>query len=570
MTVFKELGLKPEIVESISEMGFTKPSPVQEKVIPFILNSKKDLIALAQTGTGKTAAYGLPILNQIKSTDRFLQAIILCPTRELCIQLSTDIKKFAKHSKGLAITAVYGGERIDLQIRSIKQGTDIIVGTPGRVHDLIRRKILKLQSIKWLVLDEADEMLDMGFKDDLDAILEQTSKTRRTLLFSATMSKSVHSIAKQYMTEAEEISIGEKNIGAENVTHEYYVVQVKDRFEALKRILDNLPGVYGILFCRTRNETQTVANKLELLNYNVEALHGEISQTIRTKIMARFKRKEISLLVATDVAARGIDVSDLTHVINYNLPDHDEAYTHRSGRTGRAQSSGISISILGQREVNRVSKLEAIIGKKFEYKKIPNGKEICLKQIDNFIEEIENADTTRLDNKQHLLEITERLKKINKEDLIKHVVAHKFGYLMEAYKDAFDINTNALVTRVSRKDEENFVSLKINLGRKNGFDIKKLFSLINSNGKLKGIEIGRIGLMSEYSIFSVDQQSADRVKRYLHGTNYRGQEIKISEGGKATTYQGKRTSRTGRSDRRMVGKSSKTRNKSNRMFRKSK
>ncbi len=570
MTTFKELGLNSEITESISEMGFIEPSPVQEKVIPFILKSKKDLIALAQTGTGKTAAYGLPILNQIKAKERYLQAIVLCPTRELCIQLSVDIKKFAKHSKGIVVTAVYGGERIDLQIRPIKSGTDIVVGTPGRVHDLIRRNVLKLQSIKWLVLDEADEMLDMGFKDDLDVILGQTSKTRQTLLFSATMSKSVSSIAKQYMTDAEEISIGEKNIGAKNVTHEYYIVQARDRFEALKRILDSLPGVYGILFCRTRHETQTVASKLKQANYDTEALHGDISQSIRTKIMDRFKKKQIRLLVATDVAARGIDVNNLSHVINYNLPDHDESYTHRSGRTGRAKNSGISVSILGQKEVSRIKKLENMIGKKFEYKKVPNGKEICLKQIDNFIEEVEKVDINDSSNEQHFLEIIERLKKINKEDLIKHFITHKLGYLMDAYKNSHDLNAKAFATRTIRDDGDG-VSLKINFGRKHGFDIKKLFSLINSNKNLKGIEIGRIGLMPEYSIFSVDKQSADRVKRHLQGTSYRGQKVDISESSEKTSYQGKREGGSGRPDRsRKAGRPNRMGDKrKKRVFRKS-
>ncbi len=310
MTAFKELGLNSEIMKSLDDLGFTEPSPIQEKAIPFILKSENDLIALAQTGTGKTAAFGLPILQKIKANEKAMQAIILCPTRELCIQISRDITKLGKYSKGLSVTAVYGGEKIDFQIKALKRGTNIVVGTPGRVHDLIRRKVLKLQSIKWLVLDEADEMLDMGFKDDLDAILKETPKTRQTLLFSATISKSVRLIAKQYMNDAEEIIVGEQNVGAEKVSHEYYIVGARDRFEALRRILDYLPGVYGILFCRTRRETGEVSDKLKQAGYDTEALHGEISQSMRTKIMDRFKRKQIHLLVATDVAARGIDVND--------------------------------------------------------------------------------------------------------------------------------------------------------------------------------------------------------------------------------------------------------------------
>ena len=556
MATFKKLGLNSEILKSLDDLGFVDPSPIQEKAIPFILKSKKDLIALAQTGTGKTAAYGLPILNQIKANEKDLQAIILCPTRELCIQISKDIKKFAKYSKEIAITAVYGGERIDFQIKSLKRGTTIVVGTPGRVHDLIRRKVLKLQHIKWLVLDEADEMLDMGFKDDLDAILEQIPKTRQTFLISATMPKSVRSIAKQYMSEAQEIRIGEENVGAEKVTHEYYVVQARDRFDTLKRILDYLPGIYGILFCRTRNETQLVADKLKQANYGAEALHGEISQSMRTKIMDRFKQKQIRLLVATDVAARGIDVSDLSHVINYNLPDQNGTYTHRSGRTGRAEKSGIAISILSQREVGRIRGLENIVGKKIEYKKVPSGEEVCQKQIDNFFKEIENADIKEIGNEQYFQKFAEKLKKISKEDLIKHFIAHKFSDLINIYKNARDLNARALAggasgARRERGNGDN-IGLKINFGKKHGFDVKGLFALINSNKNLKGIDIGRINLMPEFSIFSVEAKNADRIMKNLKGTNFKGKSINISRSNAmASSYMGKRRSKP---NRRFEGK----------------
>ena len=549
MATFKELGLNTEIINSLDSLGFIKPSPIQEQVIPFILKSKKDLIASAQTGTGKTAAFGLPILNQIKADEKDPQAIILCPTRELCIQISRDITKFAAHSKGITITAVYGGARIDLQIRSLKNKTNIVVGTPGRVNDLIRRKVLKLQSIKWLVLDEADEMLDMGFKDDLNAILGQTPETRQTLLFSATISKNIHSIAKQYMNEASEISIGEKNVGAEKVTHEYYIVQARDRFEALKRILDYLPGVYGILFCRTRIETNRIADMLKLASYDTEALHGDISQNIRTKIMDRFKRKQIRLLVATDVAARGIDVSDLTHVINYNLPDHDEAYTHRSGRTGRAQKSGISISILTPREVNRIKKLEEIINKKFEYKKVPQGDDICRKQIDNFLKNLEETDIKEINNKQYFEEFVEKLKKINKEDLIKLFITQKFKSFMDDYKNTRDLNAELKITRVRRENDDN-INLKINFGKKHGFNVKNLFALLNSNKNLKGVEVGRINIMPEYSIFSVEKRRADAVVNYLNKTNLKGKKIIINKSDTTTSYQGKRRNRPNRNFKR--------------------
>lgn len=546
MTTFKKLGLNSDIIKSLDDLGFVEPSPIQEKTIPFILKSKNDLIALAQTGTGKTAAFSLPILNQIKTGNKDLQTIILCPTRELCIQISQDIKKFTKHSKGILTTAVYGGERIDLQIRSLRAGTNIVVGTPGRVHDLIRRKVLKLQNIAWLVLDEADEMLDMGFKDDLDAILKETPSTRQTLLFSATISKSVQNIAKNYMTDAEEISVGEKNVGAEKVSHEYYVVSGRDRFEALKRILDFLPGVYGILFCRTRRETQEVADKLKQSGYGSEALHGEISQAMRTQIMDRFKRKNIHLLVATDVAARGIDVRDLTHVINYNLPDQIEAYTHRSGRTGRAGKVGISVSIVTPSESRNIKDLERIIGKKFELKKIANGKEVVRKQIDNFIEEIENTEIKEIGDEKYFEEIIEKLKKIKKEDLIKHFIGHKFKHLMDDYKNSRDLNATLKSADKRGAGFGEGVNLKVNFGKNNGLDIKGVFGLINSNRSLKGIEIGKISLMPECTIFSVEKGQADRVIKGLRGSNFRGKKIEISISGAGESYSGNRKNRPGR------------------------
>ena len=472
---------------------------------------------------------------------------------------SQDLKKLAKHSKNITITPVYGGERIDIQINALRRGTNIVVGTPGRVHDLIRRNVLKLQNIKWLVLDEADEMLDMGFKDDLDAILNETPKTRQTLLFSATISKSVHSIAKQYMNQAEEISLGTKNVGAENVSHEYYVIQARDRFEALKRILDYLPGVYGILFCRTRHETQVVADKLKQANYDTEALHGDIAQNMRTKIMDRFKRKQVRLLVATDVAARGIDVNDLTHVINYNLPDQNESYTHRSGRTGRAQKSGVSISIVSSREVATIRKIENIIGKKFEHKKIPSGEEIVLKQINNFVEEIETADIESMANEKYFQEIIEKLKKINKEDLIKYFVGHKFKYCMDRYKNTRDLNIAAKAPRERRDDSDN-VDLKINIGKRDRLDVKSVFSLINSKRSLKGTEIGKITLMAESSILSVEKKRADDVLKYLQGANFRGKSINISRSNQKTNYSDRRRTKSDNGFRK------KRRAKSNRDF----
>ena len=553
MATFKELGLNPEIMKSLNDLGFVEPSPIQEKAIPFILGSKKDLIALAQTGTGKTAAFSLPVLNQIKAGEKDLQVIVLCPTRELCIQIARDIQKFSKYSKSISTTAVYGGERIDLQIKALRRGTNIVVGTPGRVHDLIRRKVLKLQSIKWVVLDEADEMLDMGFKEDLDSILAETPKKKQTLLFSATLSNKVYSIAKQYMNEIEEISIGTKNVGAEKVTHEYYVVKSTDRFEALKRVLDYLEDVYGILFCRTRHETQELSDKLKQANYDTEALHGEISQNRRTQIMDRFKRKKTRLLVATDVAARGIDVQDLSHVINYSLPDQSKAYTHRSGRTGRAKKSGVSVSFVNPREVRKVRELENIIGKKFEYKKIPNGEDVYKKQINNFVEEIVKIDVKKIGEKEYISESVDKLKKLKKEDLIKCFITHKFGNAINN-SNAYDLNMS-FKDFGSRGSNGNNVSLKINLGRNHGFTVKDLLGLINSNSNFKNVEVGKIDLMPEHSVFCIDKQHHNNVVEHFKGINFGGNKIDLSvvENHEAPYPRRRRRSRPGWSGNRRRG-----------------
>ncbi len=546
MPTFKDLGLNSDIMKSLDELGFVEPSPVQAQAIPFVLESKQDLVALAQTGTGKTAAFSLPILQQIKAGEHDLQAFVICPTRELCLQISQDIRTLGKYSKGLTVTSVYGGERIDLQIKSLKRGTNIVVGTPGRVNDLIRRKVLKLQNIKWLVLDEADEMLDMGFKDDLDTILKEIPDTKQTLLFSATMSRTIRGIASKYMGDAKEISVGEKNKGADNVTHEYYVVQARDRFEALKRILDSIPNVYGILFCRTRRETQEIADKLKRAGYDSEAIHGDVSQNMRTQIMGRFKKKEVHLLVATDVAARGIDVSDLTHVINYNLPDQKEIYTHRSGRTGRAQKSGISVSLVGPRETRKVKDLERMIGKSFMKKDVPSGEQIYQKQIDNFIEEILNTDIEKNSSDEHFIEIVNKLNKITKEDLIKHFVAHKFNDLINEYKNTRDINaTHKDFNSQSRGSDENTIDLKINFGKQDQFDVKALFVLVNAAKGLQGLDVGKINLLPDHSIFGVEKTRADEVIKALDGIVFRGQKVHISKSTASRSDGGRKRGRSG-------------------------
>lgn len=538
MTTFKEMGLRSDLMKSLEDLGFEEPTPIQAKAIPFISESREDLIALAQTGTGKTAAFGLPILNQIEPGSRDLQSIILCPTRELCIQIAQDLKNFAKYEKGISITPVYGGERIENQIQALKRGTNIVVGTPGRVHDLIRRKVLKLHTIEWLVLDEADEMLDMGFKEDLDAILEQTPQTRQTLLFSATISRSVSNIAKNYMNDAKEISVAEKNIGADKVSHEYYVVGPRDRFEALKRILDYVPGIYGILFCRTKRETQDIADKLKRANYDTDALHGDVSQNMRTKIMDRFKKKNSGLLVATDVAARGIDVSNLSHVINYNMPEQNSSYVHRTGRTGRASKSGVAMSIVMPREVGVIHDLEKVIGQKFEQKKVPTGGDVCQKQVDNFLQEIKNTDISEISNEKHFKEFEEKLKQADKEDLVNYVISYKFSHLMEGCKNVRDLNANAQTSGSPKKEIRDAVTLKINFGKKHGFGIKGLFDLINSRKGLQGLDIGNIELMPEYTIFTVEKEYSDKVIRSLADAKFKGEKMDVSVSQEKPSYRG--------------------------------
>lgn len=529
MNTFKSLGLNADIQRSLEALGFEIPTPIQAKVIPFLLKSRQDLIALAQTGTGKTAAFGLPIINQLEAGSKEPQAIILCPTRELCLQISRDLRKFTEHSKGISVAAVYGGERMDIQIRALRAGANIVVGTPGRVHDMIRRKILKLGIIKWLVLDEADEMLDMGFKEDLDAILAEAAADRQVLLFSATMSRSVYSIAKKYMKNAEEIKVGQQNTGADKVEHQYYIVHAKDRYEALRRIVDSLPDVYGILFCRTKMETQQIADKLKDDHYSTEALHGDISQNMRTLIMDRFRKKQVQLLVATDVAARGIDVSDLTHIINYSLPDSSETYIHRSGRTGRAQKSGVSISIVHMKEVRKIRDLEYKFGKKFEQKKIPSGQEVCEKQLINLVEKFKNIEIDEKQIAKFLPTVNEQLAGLSREEIITKFLATEFRHFLGLYKDAEDLNVNVTnKDQFSRRgDEADFFDVRINLGQKDHFDVKDLFGLVNSQSELKGAKIGKVSVFSAYTIFGLEKSSQDALKRSFTNVKYRGRPVDV-------------------------------------------
>lgn len=541
MITFENIGLKPEIQKALTELGFEKPTSIQEKCVPKLLKSTRDLIALAQTGTGKTAAFSLPIIEQLDEKSKEVQAFIICPTRELCLQISKDIEKFTKHLKHISVVSVYGGERIDRQIKALKKGAHIVVGTPGRVCDLIDRKILKLGAIRWLVLDEADEMLDMGFKDDLDTILAETPETKQTLLFSATMPKQVRGIAKRYMHDAQEISVDKQNLSAKKVHHVFYMAHARDRYATLKRIIDMNPGIYGIIFCRTRAETAEVAGKLMADHYSAEPLHGDLTQGQRDLVMNRFRKKTIQLLVATDVAARGIDVTDLTHVINYNLPDNSETYVHRSGRTGRADKSGESISIINMREQRKVELLERMTGKDFEQKQIPLGTEVCEKQLFHLIDGVHNVKVDEKKIAPYLDDVMQKLETLDREELIKRFVSVEFNRFLEFYKDAVDLNVNARGgggrDRGSRRDRRDrgdrrdrkggrdrkpiqFSRVSINLGSKQNFRPKDLLGMINRTPNLKGIEIGAIDIERGKSFFGVDKNHEQALIKNLNNQRF--------------------------------------------------
>lgn len=437
------MGLKKEVLSALSEMGFEQPTSIQAKAIPQIIGSKQDLIGRAQTGTGKTGAFGIPILNNLDPKSDHVQALILCPTRELCLQITREMQNFAKNLPNVKVVPVYGGSSMDTQVFALKNKAQIVVATPGRALDLVNRKKLKLEQLQWLVLDEADEMLSMGFKDDMDAILATTPPEKQTLLFSATLPHEIMRIVKTYMTNPMEIAAEKVQTGADNVTHHYYEVQAKDRYVAIKRILDSHPDIYAIVFCRTRAETKEVAEKLSAEGYNSDALHGDLSQQQREYTMSRFRSKTLQLLIATDVAARGLDVNDLTHVINYNLPDDPDVYIHRSGRTGRAHRKGVSITIIHSREHNRLRDLERRIGKPFEKKLVPTGKEICEKQLYHLVDKVENVEVDESQIKDYLPVIFSKLSWLDRDELIKRFMSIEFNQFLSYYKDSRDINLDS-------------------------------------------------------------------------------------------------------------------------------
>jgi len=526
MSIFKELGLSQELVDALVELGYEKATPIQEISIPQILNENNDLKAFAQTGTGKTAAFSLPILEQINFKNNNIQAIILSPTRELAIQIAKNIGEFSKYLSKLNVLAVYGGANIEDQIRTLKKGVQIVVGTPGRTVDLIKRKRLNLNSIQWLVLDEADEMLNMGFKEELDQILEATPDTKQTLLFSATFPKEVESIARNYMNKPVEISAGKKNVGAENVSHEYYLVSDRNRYSALKRIADINPAIYSIVFCRTRRETKDIADKLIQDGYNADALHGDLSQAQRDMVMQKFRSKHLQILVATDVAARGLDVTDLTHIINYKLPDQPENYTHRSGRTGRAGKNGISIALITNKEKGKLVPIERKINKKFEQKLVPNGKEICQKQLYKLMDKVHDIEINEKEIKEFLPAVYQKLEGLDREELIKRFVSLEFNQFLSYYENASDLNGDDSKSR-NRSGDDSFTRFYINLGKIDKLNPAKLIGVINENLRKRDVEIGQIEILRNFSFFEIDKSYRDKVLETFKNSEFNGRSIVV-------------------------------------------
>ena len=533
-------------------MGFIAPMAVQEKVIPFLLEDTRDLVALAHTGTGKTAAFGIPIIQQIDTSSPKTQALILAPTRELCLQITDDLSNFSRHIDGLNIVPIYGGANILTQIRQVAAGAQIVVATPGRMLDMLKRKKVNVSAISWLVLDEADEMLDMGFKDDLNEILSGTPAEKRVLLFSATMPKGIESIARSYMKKPAEITVGSRNTGAENIQHQYYVAHAKDRYVALKRIADYYPDIYAIIFCRTKIETQEIADALMKDGYNADSLHGDLSQTQRDSVMNRFRTRNLQMLVATDVAARGIDVTDLTHIINYNLPDDIEHYTHRSGRTGRAGKSGISIVIINLKEHFRIKQIEKQIGKKFEQVKIPTGKEVCNRQLLHLVEKLKNTEIKHKEIEEFLPAVYEKLKPLSKEDIIARFISTEFNRFLSYYSRAADINVEMRkeVSRPERKSSgsgssSGSVRLFINLGQMEKFNDRSLRTYLSDAANIPNLRISHIEVTRSCSFFEIDPGQVDILMAKLKKEKFQDRRVQIeyAEKHKSRDSQSKETKR---------------------------
>lgn len=541
MQTFQELGLKKELLESIQALGFTTPTPIQQKAIPVLLEGTRDFIGLAQTGTGKTAAFGLPLLQLLDQEAMHPQALIICPTRELCLQITSDLAKFEGKRTRVKVTAVYGGASITTQIRDLKRGTHIVVATPGRLIDLIERKAIKLDQIEYVVLDEADEMLNMGFQEDIEFILQNTPARESTWLFSATMPAEIRKVSKKYMENPAEVTIGKVNAGNANIDHQYYITQHHNRYEVLRRIIDFNPDMFGIVFARTKADTQEIAEKLTREGYDIDAIHGDLTQAQRDKVMGLFREKRIRLLVATDVAARGIDVQGITHVINYELPDDTEVYTHRSGRTGRAGRSGLSVSIVTPKEAYRLKQVERLVNTKFHKMDIPSGKDVCRKQFFHFIDRLLQADISNTEYETYLPSLREKFAAVDKEEILQRVAALEFDRFLRYYENAVDLNLRDGATprtsdRKMNRDTQGrsygggqYQRLFVNLGTKDGFYKASFLQFILDMSDLSKDVLGKIDMRDMNSWVEVEPRAAAKMIKAIDGKNFRGRRIRMND-----------------------------------------
>ncbi len=567
MSAFKALGLNDQLVQSITDLGFTEPTPIQDQAIPVLLSGTTDFVGLAQTGTGKTAAFGLPLIQLINPADKFPQALIVCPTRELCLQITNDLQDFKKHSKGINVEAVYGGASITMQIRNLRQGVQIVVATPGRLIDLIERKAIDLQKVKYVVLDEADEMLNMGFRDDIDFVLKNTVNRQSIWLFSATMPPEVRAIAKNFMENPKEITVGKKNSGNVNIDHQFFVSPAHSRYETLKRLIDFNPGMYGIIFTRTKADAQDIGERLSKAGYEIEALHGDLTQQQRDRVMGRFRSKALQLLIATDVAARGIDVDGITHVINYELPDDIEVYTHRSGRTGRAGKTGICLSICHSRETFKIRTLEKMVNARFHKLDIPSGKDVCRKQFFAFMDKLITADISHGDYETYLPDLMTKFENVSKEEVLQRVAALEFDHFLKYYEHAEDLNSKdagrkkerfdgSVKDDSSRKDRTSFnrrdngyTRLFVNLGTKDGFYKASFLQFILDESNLKKEVLGKIDMRDMNSWVEVDKANAAKMISSIDGKRYNNRTVRMNEADGGFKRPNDEGTGAGRSDR---------------------
>ncbi len=554
MNPFLELGIREEVVKAISEIGFEKPSEIQEKAIPVLLTGSDDFVGLAQTGTGKTAAFGLPLLEQLDFSQKHPQALVLCPTRELCLQIAKDLEKFAKYIDNVHVVAVYGGANISDQLRQIRRGVQIVVATPGRMLDIIGRNAIDFSNVNYVVLDEADEMLNMGFQEDINNILSETPDTKKTWLFSATMPREVRRIAQKYMNDPFELTVGTKNTGNANIEHNYYLVKAKDKYAAFKRIVDSNPEIFGIVFCRTKIETQEIAEALIKDGYNADALHGDLSQQQRDKVMKRYRDRSLQLLIATDVAARGIDVNDVTHVINFSLPDEIENYTHRSGRTARAGKTGISISLINIKEQSKIRQLEKVIGKPFERKQVPQGEEVVEKQLMTIINKVQNVEINEEQINNFLPAIMAGFESLSKEEIVKRFASLEFNRFLDYYKNAPDLNIDGKDNgrergdredRGSRQGSKGYTRLFMNLGAVDEFSRGDMLGFICNNAKISGKSIGKIDMKGVFTFFEVQDEEVNKVFEGFKNVDFNGRQVRIEvsgeSGGRNSSDRGSRS-----------------------------